>query len=100
MNPVGRDQHVATCGHGLLRTVAPDECRGDTMLVLRDIVQLMGCMNMVLANPCPCRLIEHPLELATVNGKLRIVIAGIETTPFAPELLAESVGVDQLIRCE
>ena len=32
-----------------------------------------------------------------MNGKLRIVIARLETTPFAPEILAESVGVDQLI---
>src|SRR5215510_2167107 len=67
------------------------------MIVLRDLVQLMGYTNMVLANPCPCRVIEYPLQLATVNRKLRIVVAGIETTWFAPDLLAESIGVDQLI---
>jgi hypothetical protein len=96
MNPIGRDQHVAACGHGLLRPVAPDEGCGDTMCVLRHIVQLMGGMVTVRANPCPCCLIEHPLELATVDGKLRIVIAGVETTRFAPEFLAEAVGVNQL----
>ena len=63
MNTVGRDQHIATCGHSFIRTIAPDECRGDTMIVLRDIVQLMGYTNMVLANPCPCRLIEYPCNL-------------------------------------
>src|SRR6266508_1127891 len=97
MNPICRDQHVAPCGHGLLRTVAPNECRGDTMRVLRHIVKLMGCMNIVLADPCPGRLIEHPLQLTTMDGQLRIIIARIETTRFAPEFLAESVGVDQLI---
>ena len=35
MNPIGRDQHIATCGHGLIRTVAPGEGRDDTMRVLR-----------------------------------------------------------------
>src|SRR6266545_3439125 len=97
MNPIGRDQYVATCGHGLIRTVAPGECRGDTMRVLRHIVKLMGCMNIVRADACPCRRIEHPLQLPTMDGKLRIGIARIETTRFAPEFLAESVGVDQLI---
>jgi hypothetical protein len=36
------------------------------------------------------------LQRATVDGKLRIVIARIETTRFAPDLLAEAVGVDRL----
>src|SRR5215831_6718567 len=97
MNPIGRDQDVATCGHRLLRTVAPGEGRGDSMGVLCHIVQLMGGMNMVRADPCPRRLIEHPLQLPTMDGKLRIIIAGVETTWFAPEFLAEAVGVDQLI---
>src|SRR5512145_3483224 len=96
MNPISRDQHVATCGHGLLRPVAPSEGRGDTMRVLCHIVQLMGSMDMVRTNPCPCCLIEHPLELTTVDGKLRIVIARLETTRFAPEFLAKTVGIDQL----
>ncbi len=69
MNPVGRDQYVAPCSHGLLRTVAPDEGRGDPMLILREIVQLMGCMNMVFTDPCPCRRIEHPLQLTPVHGQ-------------------------------
>jgi hypothetical protein len=56
----------------------------------------MGGMNILLTDPCPGRLIEHPLELATVNGKLWIVIARVETPWFAPECLAESVGVNQL----
>jgi hypothetical protein len=67
------------------------------MVVLREIMQLMGCTNMVLADPCPCRLIEYLLQLAPVNGKLRIGIARIATTQFAPELLSESVGVEQPI---
>src|SRR5262249_16214827 len=96
MNPIGRDQHIATCGHGLLRPVAPGECRGDTIRVLRHIAKLMPCINMVRADPRPCSLMEHTQKLATVYGKLRIVITGIETTRFTPEFLAESIGVDQL----
>src|SRR5215207_2891719 len=96
MNPIGCDQHITMCRHRLIRTVTPSEVRSDPMRVLRHIVQLMSGMNSVLADACPCRLIEHRLQLATMDGKLRVVIAGIETTRFVPELLAESVGVDQL----
>src|SRR5215470_15830845 len=96
MNAISCDQHVATCGHGLLRTVAPGESRGDTMRVLHHIAKLMGCTNTVHPDSCPGRLIEHPLQLPTMDGKLWIVITRIETTRFAPEFLAESVDVDQL----
>src|SRR5215471_7581 len=96
MNPIGRDQDVATAGHRLLRTVTPGEGRGDFMGTLCHLVQLMGGMNMVRADPCPRRLIEHPLQLPTMDGKLRILIAGVATTWFAPKFLAEAVGVDQL----
>src|SRR5215510_949212 len=96
MNPIGRNQAIATFGHGLLQTVAPGEGRGDPMRVLRHLAQLMRGMNMVRTDPGPGRLIEHPLQRATMDGKLRIIIACIETTRFAPEFLAEAVGVDQL----
>src|SRR5260370_26623949 len=96
MNPIGRDQSIATCAHGPLRTLASGECRCDTTRVLRHITKLMRCMNMIRADSRPCCLMEHTLKLATVNGKLRIVITGIETTRFTPKLLAESIGIDQL----
>src|SRR5262249_22704633 len=96
MNAIGRDQPIATCSHGLLRTVAPGEGRGDPMRVLRHLAQLMRGMNMVRTDPGPSCLIEHPLQLATMDGKLRIVITRIEAPRFAPEFLTEAVGVDQL----
>src|SRR5215510_5346469 len=96
MNAIGRDQPIATCSHGLLRTVTPGEGRGDPMRVLRHLVQLMRGMNMVRTDPGPSRFVEHPLQLATMDGKLRIIIARLETTRFAPEFLAEAVGVNQL----
>src|SRR5262245_23784557 len=66
------------------------------MRVLRHSVQLMRGTNMVRADPSPCGLIEHPLQFPTMDRKLRIVIARLETTRFAPEFLAEAVSVDQL----
>src|SRR5262245_12883392 len=96
MNPIGRDQHIATCCNGLPRTIAARECRGDTMHVLHHITKLMRRMDTVRPDPRPCCLMEHTLELATVYGKLWVVITGIETTRFTPEFLAEPIGVDQL----
>src|SRR5262245_31692734 len=96
MNAIGRDQPIATYSHGLLRTVAPSERRGDPMRVLRHLAQLMRGMNMVRTDPGSSCLIEHPLQLATMDGKLRIIITSLETARFTPEFLAEAVGVDQL----
>ena len=38
-------------------------------------------------------LIDHALEAAAVDRELRNVVAGIEAARFAPDLLAETVGV-------
>ena len=51
---------------------------------------------MVRADSGPGRRIEHPLQRATMDGQLRIRIARRETPRFAPDFLAEAVGVDQL----
>src|SRR5262245_25012757 len=96
MNPIGRNQHIAPCGDGLLRTVAPREGRGDTMRVLHHLVQLMSCMNMVRADPGPGRLIDHPLQRAPLDARPRIHIAWLDTRRFPPDVPAEAVRVDQL----
>ena len=52
-------------------------------------------MDSVVADPHPCGVVENPLQPATVNGELRVVVAGLNTARFAPNLLTESVGIDQ-----
>src|SRR5262245_16962337 len=97
MNAISCNQEVATCGHTLARTVAPEECRGDTTPVLREIDQLMSNMNMILADACLRCVVEHALQLAAVNRILWVVIACVEAAQLVPDFLAESVGIDQLI---
>src|SRR5256885_8945524 len=98
MNPIGCDQHVATRGHGLLRTVAARERRGHTLCVLRYMMQLMRSMDTVRADACPGRFIERDLQLPTMDRELGVVITRVDPAWFAPDLLAESIGVDQLSR--
>ena len=49
------------------------------------------------AEPRAHRLIDHALQAAAVNGELRHVEAGIDAARLAPDLLAEAVGVEQLV---
>src|SRR5882762_1385478 len=56
-----------------------------------------GRVNVVGADPWSCRLVEHCLQFAAVNRELRIVMASVAPTRLAPDLPAESVGVDQFM---
>src|SRR5439155_25274981 len=47
--------------------------------------------------PRPDRLIDHALKPAAMDRELRHVIAGVETAGLAPDLLAEAVGVNELV---
>src|SRR5262245_5014722 len=96
MNAIGGDQRVDTRGDSLARTRPPPERRGDAALVLRELVQLVIDKNGSLADPSPCRRIEHALQPAPMDGELRVVVARIEATRLAPQFLTEPVGVDQL----
>src|SRR5262245_31031983 len=67
------------------------------MIVLLERAQLAPGMNVVLADPRQRSFIKRALQLAAVNGKLRVVIARVKTSGLAPENLAESIGIDQLM---
>ena len=54
-------------------------------------------MDAQLAEPRAHCLIDHALQPAAMDGELRDVIAGIEPARLAPDLLAEAVGVKQLV---
>jgi hypothetical protein len=96
VDPVGRDQQVAARAVELVGAVAPDQRRRDAAVVLREPPQPVARMDAVPADPRPRGLVEHALQPAAVDGELRVVVARVEATGLAPDLLAEPVGVDQL----
>ena len=49
------------------------------------------------AEPRPHRLVDHALQPAAMDRELRNVVAGVEAARLAPDLLAEAVGVEQLV---
>src|ERR1700677_3372173 len=54
-------------------------------------------MDARLAEPGADCLIDDALEPAAMDGELRDVVAGIEPTRLAPDLLPEPIGVKQFV---
>src|SRR5207244_9110042 len=63
----------------------------------REAAEPMTGVQPAFAEPRAHRLVDHALQLAAMHRELRHVIAGIDTARFAPDLLPEAVGVDQLM---
>src|SRR5205823_2981529 len=79
-----------------MRAVAVEEIGGDAAIVLPERAEPMAGVDAGLAEPRPHRVIDHGLQPAAMDGKLRNLIARIGAARLAPDLLAEPVGVDEL----
>src|SRR5262249_40359005 len=96
IDAVGADQHVAAPA-GPVRSVPIEEVGRDAALVLAEGAQAMAGLDMRFAQARPHRLVDHRLQAAAMDGELRHVVAGIDAARLAPDLLAEAVGVDELV---
>ena len=96
MNTVGADQHVAARGRAV-GAVTVEEPGGDAALALGIGAEAVAGMDARFAEPRPHRLVDHRLQAAAVDGELRHVVAGVDAARLAPDLLAEAVGVEQLV---
>ena len=96
MDAVGADQHVAVRG-APVRAVAIEEIGGDAALVLLEVAEPMAGVQPAFAEPRAHRLMDHALQPAAMDRELRHVVAGVDAARLAPDLLAEAVGVDQLV---
>src|SRR6185436_14497978 len=92
----GADQYVAF-GGAAVRAVAVEEPGGDAAFVLGEAAEPVAGVQAAFAEPRAHRLMDHALEPAAMHGELRHVIAGVDAARLAPDLLAEAVGVDQLV---
>src|SRR6516225_10746996 len=96
MNAVGTDQNVAVSG-GAVRAGAVKEIRGDAGFVLAEGAEAMTGMDVPLADAVAHGAVDHALQPAAMDRKLRHVIAGVEPARFTPDLLPEAIGIEQLI---
>src|ERR1043166_6807248 len=96
VDAVGADQHVAARGRPV-RAAAVEEISRDARLVLTERAETVAGADAPFAQPRARRLIDHPLQPAAVNRELRHLVAGVEPARLAPDLLAEAVGVEQLV---
>src|ERR1700720_1788192 len=96
MNAVGADEHVAARGRPM-RAMAVEEIRAHAAFILAKMPEAMAGMDARLAEPGAHRLVDDRLQPAAMDGELRHLVAGIGAAQFAPDLLAEAVGVEQLV---
>ena len=96
MNPVGADQHVAVRG-GAMAAGAVEEISGDAGFILTEGAKPMAGVGSRVAEPRANRLVDDALQASAVNRKLRHVITGVEPARLAPDLLAETIGIEQLV---
>src|SRR5688572_21104916 len=96
MNSIRSDEHVAPCGVDVT-ACSVEEIGGNTTLVLAEGTQPAPRSDRVGPEPLLDGLVDHELEAPPVDGELRDFEAGLDAAGLAPDLLAEPVGVDQLI---
>ena len=96
VDAVGTDQHVAARGRAV-RAAAVEEIGGDAGLVLAERAEPVAGTDAPFAEPRARRLVDQPLQSAAMYRELRHLVAGVEPARFAPDLLAEAVGVEQLV---
>src|SRR5215470_9612093 len=96
MNAVGADQHVGARGRPM-RAMAVEEISAHAAFILAKVSEAMAGMDARLAEPSAHRLVNDRLQPATMDGELRHLVAGVGAAQLAPDLLAEAVGVKQLV---
>src|SRR5208282_4981641 len=80
-----------------MRAVAVEEISGHAAVVLRERAEPAAEVNAGFSEPRPHRLVDHALQPAAMNRELRNVITGVDAARLAPDLLTETVGVEQLV---
>src|SRR5262249_24318274 len=96
MNAVGAHQDVAVRA-GAVRTGAVKEIGDNAGFILAERAKAMDGMDVLLANPFTHGVMDHTLQPAAMDRKLRQIITGIQPARLAPGLLAEAIGIEQLL---
>jgi len=95
VNSIGADEHVAARGRAV-GSVAIEEIGGHAGLVLGKGAEPMAGVDARLAETRAHGVVDHPLQPPSVDRELRIFVAGIGAARLAPDLLPETIGIDEL----
>src|SRR6187402_3420020 len=96
MDAVSADQDIATRGVDV-RAGTIEEVSGDTALILRECAEPAAGVNRLQPKPLLDGTVDHTLKATTVDRELRHVVASVDTAGFAPDLLAVTIEVIELI---
>src|SRR5262249_39803671 len=96
MNAVCPDKDVAA-RRCKVRAVAVKEIGGDAAIILGKRAQSMTGMNARLAEPRAHGVVDDTLQAPAMDRELRVFVAGIGAARLAPDLLAEAIGIDELV---
>src|SRR5712691_7129599 len=80
-----------------VRAMAVEEIGGHAAFILAKRAEPVAGVDAGLAEPRPHRVIDDALQPPAMDGELRHVVARVGAARLAPDLLAEAVGVDQLV---
>src|SRR5437763_17074673 len=92
MNAVGAYQNIATHGLDVAACAIEEICR-DTALVLREGAQPASGVDRISSQPFLHGAVDHALQLAAVNRKLRHIMTAIKTARFLPHFLAMAIEI-------
>src|SRR5439155_614917 len=88
MNPVGGDQQAAVMAARRLAFGPVDEIGTDAVRSFRPAAKMMAGENVFGAEPFDCGIEQDLLQGAAMDRELRPLVAGLETSWFAPDRLA------------
>jgi hypothetical protein len=77
-----------------------EEMRSDAALVLGEGAETAAGMDGILAETLLDRIVDHALQPTAMDRKLRHVVAGMDAAHFAPDLMAVTVEIVQLVRTD
>ncbi len=96
MNAVGADQDIAARGFDM-GAGAVEEMRDHAALVLRERAEPATGVDGLRAEPFLDGAMDDALQAAAMDRELRHVVTGIEAARLAPDFLAVTVEIIQLI---
>src|SRR5262249_46207358 len=99
VNAVGADQNIPARGVAV-GAAAGGEVGGGAAIVFGGRGGGAIQMNARFTEPGARPPVDHALPPAAVNGEFRNVVTGIEPARLTPDLLAEAIGVEQLISAD
>src|SRR5689334_20384803 len=99
MDAVGADQDVTTCGVSM-RAATVEEIGCHPALVLGERPKAAARVHGLCTEPLEHGLMDNALQSATMDRKLRHVVAGIKPTLLMPDLLPVASQVEQLGRAD